>query len=79
MGTAVVATLSLGYVLLRNVYPSAAAPYDLLPPIFAGLLLAASAWFLAVRHTVADDVVVDLDAREGEAPVPTHEHEVVSD
>ena len=45
MGTAVVATLSLGYVLLRNVYPPAAAPYDLLPPFFSGLLLAASAWF----------------------------------
>ena len=79
MGTAVVATPSLGYVLPRNVYPPAAAPYDLLPPIFAGLLLAASAWFLSVRHTVADDVVVDLDARVGEAPVPTHEHEVVFD
>ena len=66
-------------MLLRDVYPPAAAPYDLLPPIFAGLLLAASAFFLSVRHRVADDVVVDLDAREGEAPVPTHEHEVVSD
>ena len=32
-----------------------------------------------LRHTVGDDVVVDLDARVGEAPVPTHEHEVVSD
>ena len=66
-------------MLLRNVYPPAAAPYDLLPPIFAGLLLAASAWFLSVRHTVADDVVVDLDAREGEAHVHMREHEVVSD
>ena len=65
-------------MLLRDVYQPAGA----VRPVAAdlrGLLLAVSAWFLSVRHTVADDVVVDTDAREGEAPVPTHEREVVSD
>ena len=75
MATAVVATLGLGYVLLRNVYPPAAAPYNLLPAIFAGLLLAASAWFLSVRHKVSDDVVIDLVDDQA----PTREREAVSD
>jgi amino acid transporter len=43
------ATIGMAYVLFRNLYPVPAAPYNVLPWIFLGVLAAAGIWYMAVR------------------------------
>jgi amino acid transporter len=43
------ATVGMCYVLYKNVYPVPAAPYDLLPWMFLGVLVLAGAWYAIVK------------------------------
>jgi hypothetical protein len=45
------ATLALGYVFFSNVYPVPEFPFNILPLIFAGILLAGLAWYWYLKRT----------------------------
>jgi amino acid transporter len=48
---AVAATLALGYVIFSNFYPVPEFPFNILPFIFVGLLLAGLAWYWYLKRT----------------------------
>ncbi|CDO05760.1 APC family permease [Mycolicibacterium cosmeticum] len=47
----VAATLALGYVFFSNFYPVPDFPFNILPLIFAGILLAGLAWYWYLKRT----------------------------
>ena len=53
------ATVGMLFVLFRNVYPAPAAPYNVLPWIFLGLLVVAGGWYAVVRSRGIDPGAVD--------------------
>ena len=45
LGVAVAATIGLGYVIVSNFYPVPEFPFNILPFVFAGILLAGLTWY----------------------------------
>jgi amino acid transporter len=50
LGVSVAATLALGYVIFSNFYPVPEFPFNILPFIFVGLLLAGLAWYWYLKR-----------------------------
>ena len=48
------ATLALGYVIFSNFYPVPEYPFNILPLIFIGILLAGLAWYWYLKRTKPD-------------------------
>jgi amino acid transporter len=48
------ATLALGYVIFSNFYPVPEFPFNILPLIFVGILLAGLAWYWYLKRTKPD-------------------------
>jgi amino acid transporter len=48
------ATLALGYVIFSNFYPVPEFPFNILPLIFVGLLVAGLAWYWYLKRTKPD-------------------------
>ena len=46
-----VATLALGYVIFSNFYPVPEFPFNILPFIFGGILLAGLVWYWYLKRT----------------------------
>jgi hypothetical protein len=67
---AVVVVLALLYVFYKNVVPVPPSPYNRLPWIFLGVLLAGLVWYLVVR--VRTPEVADEVGSVEEEPVPPH-------
>jgi amino acid transporter len=51
LAVSVGATLALGYVIFSNFYPVPAFPFNILPFIFGGILLAGVAWYWYLKRT----------------------------
>jgi amino acid transporter len=67
---AVVVVLALLYVFYKNVVPVPPSPYNLLPWIFLGVLLAGVVWYLVIRARTPQ-VAREVGSVE-EQPVPPH-------
>lgn len=51
LGVAVAATIGLGYVIVSNFYPVPEFPFNILPFVFAGILLAGLTWYWYLKRT----------------------------
>jgi len=60
-----VAAVGMLYVLFRNVYPVPVSPYNVLPWVFAGVLVVAALWYAYIRSQV-DPLHMDEELLEVE-------------
>lgn len=51
LGVSIAATIGLGYVILSNFYPVPEFPFNILPFVFGGILLAGLAWYWQLKRT----------------------------